>query len=93
MKPFEVLAVKDRDGNLLEENRGEPTDVIRADTAFVSRFDYGPRIGRHSAVDEHIAVFQIELRKRSRDAAAPLAGVRLRDVERNRAVLKRKVLA
>jgi len=35
MKPFYVLSVKDRDGNLLEENRGEPTDVIRADTAFV----------------------------------------------------------
>ena len=35
MKPFSVLTVKDRDGNLLEENRGEPTDVIRADTAFV----------------------------------------------------------
>ena len=35
MKPFEVLNVKDRDGNLLEENRGEPSDVIRADTAFV----------------------------------------------------------
>ena len=35
MKPFEVLSVKDRDGNLLEENRGEPADVIRADTAFV----------------------------------------------------------
>jgi penicillin-binding protein 1A len=35
MKPFDVMAVKDRDGNLLEENRGEPTDVIRADTAFV----------------------------------------------------------
>src|SRR5262245_13074639 len=35
MKPFSVLSVKDRDGNLLEENRGEPTDVIRADTAFV----------------------------------------------------------
>ena len=35
MKPFGVLTVKDRDGNLLEENRGEPTDVIRADTAFV----------------------------------------------------------
>jgi penicillin-binding protein 1A len=35
MKPFAVLTVKDRDGNLLEENRGEPTDVIRADTAFV----------------------------------------------------------
>jgi penicillin-binding protein 1A len=35
MKPFDVLAVKDRDGNLLEENRAEPTDVIRADTAFV----------------------------------------------------------
>jgi penicillin-binding protein 1A len=35
MKPFEVLSVKDRDGNLLEENRAEPSDVIRADTAFV----------------------------------------------------------
>ncbi len=35
MKPFAVLNVKDRDGNLLEENRPEPTDVIRADTAFV----------------------------------------------------------
>jgi penicillin-binding protein 1A len=35
MKPYSVLNVKDRDGNLLEENRGEPTDVIRADTAFV----------------------------------------------------------
>lgn len=35
MKPYSVLTVKDRDGNLLEENRGEPTDVIRADTAFV----------------------------------------------------------
>jgi penicillin-binding protein 1A len=35
MKPFDVISVKDRDGNLLEENRGEPTDVIRADTAYV----------------------------------------------------------
>jgi penicillin-binding protein 1A len=35
MKPFLVLDVKDRDGNLLEENRAEPSDVIRADTAFV----------------------------------------------------------
>jgi penicillin-binding protein 1A len=35
MKPFMVLNVHDRDGNLLEENRGEPTDVIRADTAYV----------------------------------------------------------
>jgi penicillin-binding protein 1A len=35
MKPFEVLRVLDRSGNLLEENRGEPVDVIRADTAFV----------------------------------------------------------
>jgi penicillin-binding protein 1A len=35
MKPFAVLTVKDRDGNLLEENRTEPNDVIRADTAFV----------------------------------------------------------
>jgi penicillin-binding protein 1A len=35
MKPYSVLTVKDRDGNLLEENRAEPSDVIRADTAFV----------------------------------------------------------
>jgi penicillin-binding protein 1A len=35
MKPISILSVKDRDGNLLEENRSEPTDVIRADTAFV----------------------------------------------------------
>jgi penicillin-binding protein 1A len=35
MKPFMVLNVKDREGNLLEENRSEPSDVISADTAFV----------------------------------------------------------
>ena len=35
MKPFEVLKVVDRDGNLLEEHRSEPEDVVRADTAFI----------------------------------------------------------
>jgi penicillin-binding protein 1A len=35
MKPYEVLRVQDRDGNLLEENHPEPSDVIRADTAYV----------------------------------------------------------
>jgi len=35
MKPFDVLRVMDRDGNLLEENRAEPVDVVRADTAFM----------------------------------------------------------
>jgi penicillin-binding protein 1A len=35
MKPYDVQTVKDRNGNLLEDNRAEPTDVIRADTAFV----------------------------------------------------------
>src|SRR5436190_11326748 len=35
MKPITVVNVKDRDGNLLEENRAEPSDVIRADTAYV----------------------------------------------------------
>jgi penicillin-binding protein 1A len=35
MKPFEVLKVQDREGNLLEENRSEPVGVIRADTAYV----------------------------------------------------------
>ncbi|MBZ5558386.1 MAG: PBP1A family penicillin-binding protein [Acidobacteriia bacterium] len=35
MKPFSVMRITDRNGNLLEENRAEPSDVIRADTAFV----------------------------------------------------------
>ena len=35
MTPFLVSKVLDRDGNLLEENRAEPVDVISADTAFV----------------------------------------------------------
>src|SRR5438876_10690722 len=35
MKPFLVVRGRDRDGNQLEENRAEPSDVIRADTAFV----------------------------------------------------------
>src|SRR5207302_11082762 len=35
MKPFQVLKVQDREGNLLEENRSEPIGVIRADTAYV----------------------------------------------------------
>ena len=35
MQPYAVLSVADRDGNLLEENRPEPHEAIRADTAFV----------------------------------------------------------
>jgi len=35
MIPFGIVKVTDRDGNLLEERRPQPTDVIRADTAFV----------------------------------------------------------
>lgn len=35
MRPFSVLKVTDRAGNVLEENRAEPRDAIRADTAFV----------------------------------------------------------
>ncbi len=35
MRPYFVLKVTDRDGNVLEENRPEPHDAIRADTAFV----------------------------------------------------------
>ena len=35
MKPYSVLKVTDRSGNVLEENRPEPKDAIRADTAFV----------------------------------------------------------
>jgi penicillin-binding protein 1A len=35
MKPYQILKVTDRQGNLLEESRPEPTEAIRADTAFV----------------------------------------------------------
>ena len=35
MKPYAVQKVTDRSGNVLEENRPEPQDAIRADTAFV----------------------------------------------------------
>jgi penicillin-binding protein 1A len=35
MQPYEVLKILDREGNLLEENRPQPHDSIRADTAFV----------------------------------------------------------
>ena len=35
MRPYSVLKVTDREGNVLEENRPEPQDAIRADTAYV----------------------------------------------------------
>ncbi len=35
MKPYDILKVTDREGNLLEENRPQPKDAIRADTAFI----------------------------------------------------------
>jgi penicillin-binding protein 1A len=35
MRPHPILKVLDREGNVLEENRPEPKDAIRADTAFV----------------------------------------------------------
>jgi penicillin-binding protein 1A len=35
MEPYSILKVTDRAGNVLEENRPEPRDAIRADTAFV----------------------------------------------------------
>jgi penicillin-binding protein 1A len=35
MRPYSVLKVSDREGNVREENRPEPKDAIRADTAFV----------------------------------------------------------
>jgi penicillin-binding protein 1A len=35
MQPYSVIKVTDRAGNVLEENRPEPKDAIRADTAYV----------------------------------------------------------
>jgi len=35
MAPYSVVSITDREGNVLEENRPEPHEAIRADTAFV----------------------------------------------------------
>ena len=35
MRPYSISKVSDREGNVLEENRPEPKEAIRADTAFV----------------------------------------------------------
>jgi len=35
LTPYSVVSVSDREGNVLEENRPEPRETIRADTAFV----------------------------------------------------------
>ena len=35
MRPYPILKVSDRDGNVLEENRPDAKEAIRADTAFV----------------------------------------------------------
>jgi penicillin-binding protein 1A len=35
MRPYVITKVSDREGNVLEENRPEPKEAIRADTAFV----------------------------------------------------------
>jgi penicillin-binding protein 1A len=35
MAPYSVLTITDREGNVLEENRPQPHEAIRADTAFV----------------------------------------------------------
>ena len=35
MAPYAVVSVSDREGNLLQENRPEPREAVRADTAFV----------------------------------------------------------
>ena len=48
MKPWTLLNVKDREGNLLEQNRPEPSDVIGADSAFV--ICVGPSSARPSSV-------------------------------------------
>lgn len=35
MRPFDIVRVNDREGNVLEENRPQATEAIRADTAYV----------------------------------------------------------
>jgi penicillin-binding protein 1A len=35
MRPYSVMSIADREGNVIEENRPEPHEAIRADTAYV----------------------------------------------------------
>ena len=35
MRPYSIVSIADREGNVIEENRPEPHEAIRADTAFV----------------------------------------------------------
>ena len=35
MTPYSVVSVRDREGNLLAENRPQPNEAVRADTAFI----------------------------------------------------------
>jgi penicillin-binding protein 1A len=35
MRPYQLMRVTDRDGNVLQENHPDPIDAIRADTAFI----------------------------------------------------------
>jgi penicillin-binding protein 1A len=53
MTPVEILKVLDRDGNLLEENRSEAVDVIRADTAYVMTGLLEGVVERGTAAAEH----------------------------------------
>ena len=36
MRPYQLIRVTDRDGNVLEENQPDPIDTIRADTAYIA---------------------------------------------------------
>jgi len=35
MRPYSIVSIADREGNIIEENRPEPHEAIRADTAYV----------------------------------------------------------
>jgi penicillin-binding protein 1A len=35
MRPYSIVTIADREGNIIEENRPEPHEAIRADTAYV----------------------------------------------------------
>ena len=43
MRPYSVISIADREGNVIEENRPEPHEAIRADTAYVMTSPYPMR--------------------------------------------------
>ena len=65
MEPYSVMSIADREGNLLEENRPQPREAIRADTAFIMTNVMRGVVDRGTASGRGIA--QVAARRENRN--------------------------